>query len=70
MSGLEAYIMNMYTKPDFRGQGIARSLLEECISYCKSLGVERIWLHASSDGYSLYKKMGFIEKNSEIELIL
>ncbi|KUP08953.1 acetyltransferase [Bacillus coahuilensis p1.1.43] len=70
ISGLEAYIMNMYTRPDFRGLGIARSLLEECISNCKDLGVGRIWLHASEEGYQLYKKMGFIDKNSEMELIL
>jgi len=69
LSGLEAYIMNMYTKPGYRGYGIARSILEECISECKSLGVGRIWLHSSQEGYSLYKKMGFTEKNSEMELI-
>jgi ribosomal protein S18 acetylase RimI-like enzyme len=57
VSGLEAYIMNMYTKPEYRGFGIARSLLEECITYFKSLGVGRIWLHSSQDGYQLYKKM-------------
>lgn len=62
--------MNMYTKPEYRGYGIARSLLEECIADCKSLGARRIWLHSSQDGYPLYKKMGFIDKDSEMELIL
>jgi len=70
ISGLEAYIMNMYTKPAFRGNGIAQALLNECISYCQSIGVGRIWLHTSKEGYPLYKKMGFVEKDSEMELIL
>lgn len=70
LSGLEAYIMNMYTKPQYRGCGLARSLLEECISDCRSLGVGRIWLHSSPDGYPLYKQMGFSEKDSEMELLL
>ncbi|WP_152657980.1 GNAT family N-acetyltransferase [Oceanobacillus sp. CFH 90083] len=70
LTGSEAYIMNMYTRPDFRGMGIARSLLEECISHCKSANVQRIWLHASEEGHPLYKQMGFTDKHSEMELIL
>ena len=50
ISGLEAYIMNMYTKPEYRGYGLGRSLLNECINNCRSLGVGRIWLHSSQDG--------------------
>jgi GNAT superfamily N-acetyltransferase len=57
-------------KPEYRGYGIARSLLEECISDCKGLGVGRIWLHSSQEGYQLYKKMGFTDKDSEMELLL
>lgn len=70
ISGLEAYIMNMYTKPEYRGYGLGRSLLDECINNCRSLGVGRVWLHSSQDGYHLYKKMGFIDKDSEMELLL
>ncbi|WP_040982746.1 GNAT family N-acetyltransferase [Oceanobacillus jeddahense] len=70
ISGIEAYVMNMYTKPKYRGFGIVRTLLEECISHCKNIGVGRIWLHASEDGYHLYKKMGFVDKDSEMEMLL
>ncbi|GGP16921.1 GNAT family N-acetyltransferase [Oceanobacillus neutriphilus] len=70
INGVEAYIMNMYTKPEYRGLGIARKLLEECISHCKQTDVGRIWLHASDNGYHLYKKMGFVNKDSEMELLL
>ncbi len=70
IGGLEAYIMNMYTIPEYRGYGIAQSLLEKCISDCNRLGVGRIWLHSSQEGYQLYKKMGFTDKDSEMELFL
>lgn len=70
IGGLEAYIMNMYTLPEYRGRGIARSLLEKCISDCHRLGVGRIWLHPSDEGYQLYKKMGFSDKQLEMELFL
>jgi ribosomal protein S18 acetylase RimI-like enzyme len=70
LKGLEAYILNMYTIPQYRGKGLARKLLENCIEECKKIGVKRIWLHASEDGIPLYKKMGFTFKNSEMELFI
>lgn len=70
LKGLEAYILNMYTIPQYRGKGLARKLLENCIEECKKIGVKRIWLHASDDGTPLYKKMGFTFKNSEMELFI
>ncbi|GAA0323744.1 GNAT family N-acetyltransferase [Oceanobacillus sp. FSL W7-1293] len=42
ISGIEAYVMNMYTKPNYRSLGIARTLLEECISHCENVDVGRI----------------------------
>lgn len=70
LKGLEAYIMNMYTVPQYRGQGLARKLLENCIEECKKIGVKRIWLHASDDGIPLYKKLGFSFKDNEMELFI
>ncbi|MCM3117250.1 GNAT family N-acetyltransferase [Neobacillus sp. MER 74] len=70
LQGIEAYILNMYTVPEFRGNGLARRSLEYCIDEGKKSGVKRIWLHASKDGKQLYKKMGFTMKDSEMELFL
>lgn len=70
LKGIEAYILNMYTAPEYRGKGLAKQLLEHCIDECKKSGVKRIWLHASEDGKPLYKKMGFTNKVSEMELFL
>ncbi|TCL49670.1 ribosomal protein S18 acetylase RimI-like enzyme [Thermolongibacillus altinsuensis] len=70
LNGLEAYILNMYTIPEYRGKGLARTLLQNCIEECKKIGVKRIWLHASNDGMPLYKSMGFTFKNNEMELFI
>jgi ribosomal protein S18 acetylase RimI-like enzyme len=68
LQGIEAYILNMYTVPEYRGNGLAKRLLEYCIDECKKSGVKRIWLHASKDGEHLYKKVGFTAKENEMEL--
>jgi ribosomal protein S18 acetylase RimI-like enzyme len=70
LQGIEAYILNMYTVPKYRGKGLASRLLEHCIEESKKSGVKRIWLHASEGGEPLYKKMGFTDKDSEMELYL
>lgn len=60
----------MYTLPKYRGHGIAKKLLEYCLEECKENGVKRIWLHSSKDGEPLYKKIGFTNKQNEMELFL
>lgn len=70
LEGKEAYILNMYTLPEHRGNGIAKQLLERCIEECKKKQVKRTWLHASEDGEPLYQKAGFSYKTNEMELFL
>jgi len=67
ISGFEGYIMNMYTKPEFRGKGVARQLINECLVFCKQKQVGCVKLHASADGYYLYKSLGFKSKQNEME---
>jgi GNAT superfamily N-acetyltransferase len=63
LGGLEAYILNVYTKPEFRRQGIARALMAHAIDEARAVGVGRIWLRASREGRPLYEAMGFGESN-------
>ncbi|MFE4352226.1 GNAT family N-acetyltransferase [Peribacillus butanolivorans] len=70
LHGVEAYILNMYTIPEYRGIGLAKRMLKKCIEESRNSGVKRIWLHASKDGKHLYKKMGFTTKDIEMELFL
>jgi GNAT superfamily N-acetyltransferase len=63
------YLLNFYTVPEARGQGIATRLLNEILRDAKSSGLKYLHLHASKDGISIYRKAGFIEPEmSELEL--
>lgn len=66
--GLEGYIMNIYTLPQYRRKGIAISLVKKIIDYSKENNINRLWLHASDEGRYVYSKLGFKSKGSEMDL--
>jgi GNAT superfamily N-acetyltransferase len=57
--GLEAYILNVYTRPEARRMGLARALMERLVHEARAAGVRRIWLRASAEGRPLYESIGF-----------
>ena len=67
-TGKKAYIMNMYTKPDYRRQGIAFKTLDLLVADAKAKGINAISLEATDMGRPLYTKYGFIKMNDEMEL--
>ncbi|MEH1966722.1 GNAT family N-acetyltransferase [Nostoc sp.] len=69
LSGLEAYVMNVYTIPQWRGQGIATALLKEIISFVRATEAKRLWLHATEDGKRIYEKLSFVSTSKEMEII-
>ena len=67
----EADILNMYTVPNARKQGISRLILNELISIARSMGVSKLALHTSADGEHLYRTSGFHEPQYPfLEMIL
>jgi len=58
-TGVEGYIMNMYTVPAHRGDGIATRLLDHIVAHIRSLGGHRVWLRASDYGRPVYHRYGF-----------
>ena len=67
-TGQKAYIMNMYTRPAYRRQGIARRTLDLLMRDSKSRGVRAISLEATEMGRPLYEAYGFVPMTSEMEL--
>ena len=59
VTGKIAYITNVYTRNEYRKQGIATKLLELIIDEIKYKGCKFVRLHASSEGKKLYEKIGF-----------
>ena len=53
------YIMNMYTRPEFRKQGIASAILEKLMDAGKNMGIRFFELHSTIEGESVYQKSGF-----------
>jgi len=54
-----AYILNVYSEPEVRGQGLARRLMERILEECRTRGISTVVLHASPQGRPLYESMGF-----------
>ena len=67
-SGYKAYIMNMYTDPEYRRMGIAYKTLDMLISDTKNKGITSISLEATDMGRPLYEKYGFIKMMDEMKL--
>lgn len=67
-TGRKAYIMNMYTAPEYRRQGIARRTLEMIVAECRRRGVMHISLEATSAGRPLYAAFGFVNMKDEMIL--
>ena len=67
-TGQKAYIMNMYTKPEYRRNGIAYKTLNLLIAEAKRKGITSISLEATDMGRPLYEKYGFVKMNDEMEL--
>lgn len=60
-TGRTAYITNVYTKDEYRNQGIATKLLEFVFEELKNKDCKFLRLHASAQGKKLYEKMGFVD---------
>lgn len=54
-----AFLFNVFTEPAFRRQGIARSLVQTIVDWCREQGFGSVFLHASDAGRPLYQSMGF-----------
>ena len=67
-SGRKAYIMNMYTAPEYRRRGIACRTLDLLVKAAKEQGVDHITLEATAMGRPLYEKYGFVKMNDEMIL--
>ena len=69
-TGKRAHLMNVYTAPDYRGQGIARRMVKWLIEEARRRGVTEISLDATASGRPLYRKLGFRDSEECMVLVL
>ena len=59
-------IVNVFTVPAMRRQGIARSLLESVLKMGEQQGIQTFCLAASEDGAAMYQELGFFPYQNEM----
>lgn len=59
----EGTIVNVYTEPAWRRQGIAALVMKHVLEYACENEINRVSLHASSEGRPLYETLGFAPTN-------
>ena len=67
-SGRRAYLMNIYTRPDYRRRGIARHMVDLLVGEARQRGITAISLEATDMGRPLYEAYGFVQMPAEMEL--
>ena len=67
-SGQCAYLMNIYTRQEYRGQGVGKNVVCWLVGYAKEQGITKIYLETSDCGRALYESIGFQDMNDYMKL--
>lgn len=62
LNGLYGEVLSVYTEPEYRGKGLCTTLIKNLIEYGEKRGLGRVDLSATRDGYPIYSKLGFVDK--------
>lgn len=68
LSGQCAYLMNVYTRPQHRGQGAGERIVGWLTERALERGITKIYLETSEAGRSLYQKAGFSPMQDYLKL--
>lgn len=61
-------IVNVFTEPDSRNQGLASLLVKRCMEEAEKRGISEVGLSSSESARPLYSKLGFRLADSEMSL--
>lgn len=67
--GRDAFIDEVFVKPEWRGQGIGTLCLEAAFAWCQQAQVRKLHLEVEKNKpatYKLYQKLGFIDHNRHL----
>ena len=68
--GRTAMLYNVYTLPEFRGQGIMAKMLPEVIRLAKEAGAVELKMTAAPKAIPLYERMGFHVNEDAMKMVL
>ena len=69
-TGKRGHLMNVYTRKDYRGKGIAKNMVQMLIDEAKEKGYTEISLDATEMGRPLYEALGFTGSASAMTMNL
>lgn len=68
--GLTAMLYNVYTLPEYRGQGIMARMLPEVIRLAREAGAVELKMTAEKKAIPLYERMGFHINDDAMKMVL
>ena len=68
--GRTAMLYNVYTLPEYRGQGIMAKMLPEVIRLAREAGVVELKMTAAPKAIPLYERMGFHVNDDAMKMVL
>lgn len=68
VSGTNGYLMNIYTIPEVRGEGVGQKILNFLIDEAKQRGIEKIYLESSDVAKNFYEEIGFVDLKNYMRL--
>ncbi len=68
-TGKRAHLMNVYTRKEYQGRGIAFQMVSMLIEEAWSRGVTEISLDSTKAGHRLYEKLGFEDSGECMVLV-
>ena len=66
-------VVDLFVKPECRGNGYGRAVLQEALEFARSSGYRHVCAHASADNepaYRLFRDLGFHGDETEVHLEL
>ena len=68
--GRTAMLYNVYTLPEYRGQGIMAKMLPEVIRLAREAGAKELKMTAAQKAIPLYERMGFHVNDDVVKMVL
>jgi ribosomal protein S18 acetylase RimI-like enzyme len=70
--GRDAFLDELYVKPDSRGKGVGRAAVARAAELCRELGIGALHLEVNSENTAaqrLYRRAGFTPRHSRYDLL-
>ena len=64
LNGKTGTLMNVYTKPECRGQGVGAKLVKMALEDARQKGLCHVDLQATNQGKKLYEYLGFLRQDT------